>query len=143
MDAQNLFEKFKLNPIKLGGELIATSAEDFEKQYRLFFSKNEAKIVQSVIYVSYIDKPIKRLKGESNILYIGQTIQGLAKRNLYYAKKESEGGNWQRYEFIFSQCLAIKILFAEVNDPKSLEKEFLKAYFTEHLEIPPMNRMSI
>ncbi len=142
MDANELFIKHAITPKKLSGELNGQDGPDFKLKYRDFFSQQDARVAKGVVYVWSAEKPITRLRGSSTILYIGKTVQTLHMRNIIYAKWESREESWKRYGHIFKTYGPIKVFYAERDDPKKTESEFLKSYYESHLELPPMNRMS-
>jgi hypothetical protein len=120
-------------------ELKKDNSQDFINQFRKMFSQPKAFEARGVVYVWYTENPVTRLKGESNILYIGKTINSLHERNAAYANKEGSDGNWLRYAHIFKEYGTIKIVFSLQINPKEAEKKLLLQYFEDHLEFPPMN----
>jgi hypothetical protein len=85
-----------------------------------------------------------RLRGESDILYIGSTKSegGLKKRLQHYFhpgptqwtnRRINELANKYRMEVAWCPC----------SEPRNLEHELLKRYLKEHDELPPFNHAGI
>jgi len=131
---------------KLPGNLDSRDRVGFEDQFRNLFSSEEARQAKGVVYAWVTQKPILRLRGGSNIVYIGRTKQTLSDRHRKYAKKEaSPPYNWPRYDFIIPQFGPITVMYADAasiaKTPEGAEEELLRQYFAEHLEYPPFNMM--
>lgn len=120
--------------------LDAKNQADFERQFQTVFSCPQARDERGVVYVWTTVKPIPRLKSESNIVYIGRTINTLFERHHRYASLEASEGNWRRYEHIIDNYGPISVWYAVHQDPVKAERDLLKRYFHEHLEMPPLNR---
>ena len=137
---------------KLAGNLNSRDRAEFENQFRDLFSSSEARHAKGVVYAWVTQKPIPRLRGESNIVYIGRTEQTLSDRQRKYAKRENSDYNWARYEFIIPQFGAITVMYAdaaaiaktsEKEPEKAAEAALLNLYFKDHLEYPPLNEIGI
>lgn len=132
----------------LDGKLDAKRPEEFENQFEEVFSCQKARGNKSVIYIWATERPIPRLCGESNIVYIGKTKQTLCDRYCKYAslfasiKGDEDKYNWRRYGHIMRNSGPIKIYFAVTSDPKGKESELLKEYYDDHFEYPPANSAS-
>lgn len=142
MTEAELFNSLKLHYETLPGTLDARTSEDFVMQFRAMFSQPEAKRAVGVLYVWATQRSIPRLKGHSNVIYIGKTTQSLRQRHRRYAEIEGAPGNWNRYSHIIEAFGRISVHYASHADPKEAERKLLKLYLGEHLEIPPLNRMS-
>ncbi|MBI4811653.1 MAG: hypothetical protein HY800_09495 [Ignavibacteriales bacterium] len=142
MNAIDILKKFSLSIKQLEGQIDAQSNSEFECQFREFFSTPTAKSAANCAYVWYTQKPILRLKDSSDIIYIGETIQSLHARYSRYAAVEASDSNFARYYHIISNFGPIKVYYYECDKPKDREREMLKMYFQNHLEIPPLNRKS-
>lgn len=142
MTETELFNTLGLHYHTLPGKLDARTAENFVKQFREMFSQPEAKRAVSVVYVWATQRGVDRLKGHSNVVYIGKTTQSLRQRHRRYAEIEGAPGNWCRYGYIIEAFGRISVHYASHADPKEAERKLLKLYLGEHLEIPPLNRMS-
>ena len=139
MTADELFADFGVAVRNLEGELSATDSDSFTRQFREICSCEPATKLNSIVYVWYTDKAIPRLRGESNVVYIGQTKQTFRGRHYRYAALEGSESNLERYRHIIRKFGPIKIMCAEVASPRQTEKEMLKRYWKEHLEFPPVN----
>jgi len=142
MNAIDILKKFSLSIKQLEGQINAQSSSEFERQFRELFSTPTAKSAANCVYVWYTQKPIHRLKDLSNIIYIGETIQSLHARHAGYAAVEANDSNFARYHHIISNFGPIEVYYCECDKPKDRERELLKMYFENHLEIPPLNRKS-
>lgn len=109
--------------------------EDFIKQYRR--SLEQTKGITGVVYVFKSEKPIPRLKGTSNILYIGETKYDVWNR---YNVKNDTNIFWHVYSHVVKKYGAIFIDVYVTDNTKETEKIFLQQYFQEYKELPPINR---
>lgn len=83
-----------------------------------------------------------RLKGDSDILYIGSTTKGLRNRlRQYLTPGPSQWTNIRVNEY--ANRNPVEFSFLANDDPKSLEYELLIKYMSEHEELPPLNFSSI
>lgn len=97
------------------------------------------------VYIIRTDKSFGRLKGSSDILYIGKTnTKGGFKTRMkqYFNPGPSQLTNIRINNFLNNNHVFMEILFLKDNDPESLERDLLKKYMEEHLELPPFNRNS-
>jgi hypothetical protein len=78
------------------------------------------------------------------VIYIGKTINSMRDRHYGWAKIESEGNNWLRYNFIITNFGPITFMVTPcttfASNPAFAEIELFKGYFESHLEAPPLNR---
>ncbi len=139
MNDSELLEKINCPIQCLDGEIKATTDEEFKSQFRSIFSSAKAKSERGVVYMWFTNEGIPRMSGESNIIYIGKTINTLYERLHRWADVEGSNGNWKRYKYIMKKFGPIKVKFAKIANPREAEKNLLKIYFNEHLEYPPMN----
>ena len=106
------------------------------------FSTIDGSEVPSVkgVYVFKTEEQFCRLKGESNILYIGYT-DNLQRRLIENYKKGKGGKTTQRIRSYINDTYSeiAKIGWIE-NAPKEKEVELLKWYEKDHHELPPWNR---
>ena len=97
----------------------------------------ETKGVAGVVYILKTELPIPRLKGVSDILYIGETKHDIWSR--YYAEQDAN-----KFWSVFSHALdnygAICINVYQTSNNKITEKVFLQQYYQSYLELPPLNR---
>lgn len=113
---------------------------DFEKQFKAAFGSDEARGASNVIYIWTTEKPIKRVRGESQVLYIGKTTQSLYRRHYGYYSVEANNWNWKRYKHILKRYGNIHFYYKTFDkDLLKLEKDLIWSYFTHHLEYPPIN----
>lgn len=141
-------------------------SDDFKSPWRKWIKlTNELKITEENIeliqkethkkngvYVVKVSKSIKRVKGKSDIVYIGRGVLNNRLRRLlklfpaYVTKKTKK----QRLLFARKALLNLVIhLNADVwvtykitDRHKELEKELLQRYQDDHIELPPLNRSS-
>lgn len=139
MNAQELFQTTDAYPETIDGQLDASTPELFANQYRTLFLKKSDRRAKGLVYIYWTTKLIPRLKDASNIVYIGQTKHSLATRLAKYAKDESTGGNWERYEHIIRTYGPIRISYVLQSQPRKTESSLLLRYFHSHLEAPPLN----
>jgi hypothetical protein len=103
---------------------------------------------KSGVYIVMIQNNIKRLRGESNILYIGRSrnLQRRMKYLLKYFLPSDFVGNWGRH----TARNAIKVIIEETDykpeitycvfdNYKEMESRLLQAYCKNHIEGPPLN----
>jgi hypothetical protein len=100
------------------------------------------------VYAICSDKNIPRLRGSTNLVYVGSTkcLGGVSDRTRLYSYEYPSG---RHAHLIKSRCQALitdghtltlrwlprKLLF----EVRKLESEFLAQHLTEHLEYPPFN----
>jgi len=138
-DVKSLFSQSNLQQIDLNGCFDAITPNEFVEQFRKIFNQDLAQSTVKVVYIWYTEKPIPRLSGQSNIIYIGKTNQSLSLRHTKYAQVEGRDLNWKRYENIIKNFGPIRVSYAECDNPLQYEKSFLVKYFKCHLELPPLN----
>ncbi len=126
----------------LDGEVNANSSKDFIGQFQDLFGCQKAKQSQGVVYAWVTDAPIPRLRGKSNIIYIGKTIHSLYARHHRWAEVEGNEYNWPRYKQIIEEYGPIRVYFLPTSDPKAKESALLEKYYFDHCEYPPVNRAS-
>jgi hypothetical protein len=126
----------------LDGELNADSSKSFVDQFKKVFSCQKAKEAKGVVYVWVTTAAVPRLRGKSNILYIGKTMHSLFDRYHRWAETEGNKYNWHRYRHIIGEYGPIKVFFSSDVDAKMRESELLARYYDDHCEYPPVNRTS-
>ena len=138
MNCPDIFQQFDLKPIQLDGELDGQSEQELIGQMVQILSQKHAQQYKGIVYVWSTQRPIPRLRGESNIIYIGQTKKSIHGR---YARFKEELADWSlpRYEHIISIYGPIVFFLASSDNPKDGEAQFLKSYYWDHLEAPPFN----
>jgi len=121
--------------------ITASSFEEFKNQFSTLLKDEYYSKTESVVYIWKVEKPIPRLIGESNILYIGRTKNSFSSR--YSTKKamEIELGYYESvYQHVIQTYGSISIEIRSVSDTKLAETIALHEYFNCHRELPPMNR---
>ena len=127
-------EKIKISMPK------TSSREEFKRSFEAVFGSKQARTAKNVTYFWYVENYIPRLKGESNILYIGKTKQTLYQRHFRYSETETNNFNWSRYKHILEKYGDIYVCFHHSDkDPRELEKLLLTKSFFDHCELPPIN----
>ena len=109
--------------------------EAFIAQYRSAIA--ETKGISGVVYILKTERPIPRIKGESEILYIGETKHDVWSR---YCAEEDTNEFWSVYSHSIDNYGAIYMDVYQTSNNKKTEKIFLKQYYQSHLELPPINR---
>jgi hypothetical protein len=90
------------------------------------------------IYIMKHIEPFGRLRGTSDILYIGSTTSSIRQRLLGYLNP----GPTQRTNIRINKMLQkynIRISWHKMDHPKELETQLLEQYYKEHDEQPPFN----
>jgi len=129
------------------------NSSDLKKNNLIWYTfslKNKENILERStldigVYIIRTDKSFGRLKGSSDILYIGKTnAKGGFKTRMkqYFNPGPSQLTNIRIKNFLSNNRVFMEISFLKNNDPESLERDLLKKYVEEHLELPPFNRNS-
>ncbi|SES89291.1 hypothetical protein [Thorsellia anophelis] len=140
MNQDNLYELVN-SFYHLSGKIESLSINSFSD----VLGSEEAKNVSNVIYFLIAEKPITRLKGESRILYIGQTSSSISKRysNSTINKMIKTKANKLKYGHVLQNYGGIEIAYCYHNQfgdsLNEAEGQFLWWYFQNHLEYPPFN----
>ena len=101
------------------------------------------------VYAFRLKKSFGRLRGTSDILYIGMCNQnaevnrrpGLWHRLNNY--RQNLGGGSKRLkdvERLFGGKSCIQYSYVPCDSPREVERALLANYYEKHLEIPPLNR---
>ena len=94
------------------------------------------------VYVMRLNRVFGRLKGESDILYVGST-DDLHQRivNNYWRGRGGETTKRIRnYLFSKNYLSQVEVSWVVCQSPKNLEAKILERYENEHHELPPWNR---
>jgi len=137
--------KFYTLPDKI--EIEKHLKELTQDSFKKVISSKESKNARNVIYIWRAEKNIPRVKGESNIIYIGQTKRSIFERHGSYSKLlASSEANKQKFNDIVRKYGAITISYINYNEYTALGKnllcaegQFLWWYFQNHSEYPPIN----
>lgn len=122
-------------------QITAQTIDEFKEQFTTILNSEEAKSIKNVIYFFRSEKPIPRVNGENNILYIGKTKNTLQSRYLPSKSFDIECLVFEKfYSYVIKQYGGISIEIRQTNDNKKEECDELQKYRTQHLEYPPLNR---
>lgn len=127
--------EFVTNYVRGATPIFSNEIEIFKQQYRA--SLKETKGINGVVYVFRTEKVVPRLKGYSNIIYIGETKYDAWSR---YTVKNDVNAYWPVYSHIVDLYGPIYIDVYMSNDHKVTERRFLSQYHHEYKELPPLNR---
>jgi hypothetical protein len=82
-------------------------------------------------------RPVGRLRGTSDLIYIGQgDLQARLKAN---SRSDFEDTGWI-FHLIVKEGLQLEVRCYRSNNTKCDEEQLLLRYLREHLELPPANR---
>jgi len=103
------------------------------------------------VYMIRAPKPLPRVLGSSNVVYIGQAgggvragKQGIGPGNggpgrLFNTRGPDESVR-ERIEAMFAgQEFSLECAFVDREDPEVIEERLLRAYLDDHCELPPAN----
>lgn len=126
--------------ISLPEKIVSVSEESFRKVY----ASEAAEKAKSIVYVLRSEKAFCRLKGQSNVLYIGQTKHSFSKRYAPYAKLHATSqANKLKFDHIIENYGPISVAISDFSVfGKTLlqaEGQLLWWYFENHCEYPPIN----
>ncbi len=143
MNLKSALQKFQ----RLEPELSASgSKESYRDELKALFAIELARTVRNIIYVWQSKKEIPRVKGKNSILYIGKTSQSLTERYSRYINILSDGDNWVRDSYIMKEYGPITVSICDYSKLAETladaEKNLIRLYFQEHLELPPQNYSS-
>lgn len=124
----------------LPGSIDELSVEAFEAVY----GSEDAAKAEGVLYVFLSQKPVPRLVGKSNILYIGQTKGSFKARRKKDAKLHATSkANSLKYGAIIKNYGPITVRVVDFKKygetGQEAEGQFLWWYFQNHCEYPPLN----
>lgn len=129
---------------KLPGSIKShNSNENFLREFKQLFGSQEAKNTGSVLYAFFCEKKIPRVKGDSNVIYIGKTKQLLEGR--YWCSWTE--GRWsdaarEFFNYVIKHYGPVRLAYLVINEAQSLkeaESDLLKNYYELHMELPPKN----
>jgi len=89
-------------------------------------------------------KPFGRLRGCSDLIYIGKTEgkNGIYGRLLAYFRKPGRTNFTNQRIIKFAKKYEFEISWVPTDKPQDLEMRLLKIYEEDHDELPPLNRTS-
>lgn len=117
------------------------SSKNLAAEFKELFGSDEAKKDKCVVYFFISHKPIPRVKGESNILYIGKTNQSLNQRYFRHADKLASNRNGEFYKHIIDTYGGISVGYITTDNPKTTEAKYFKKYCEYFLEYPPKSKV--
>jgi hypothetical protein len=120
---------------------IITSSENLIEEFKELFSSDEAKQDKGIVYFFKSQKAIPRVKGESDILYIGKTKQTLNSRYLTHATKLATNRSGNFYKYIIENFGGISLGYIRTDTPKITESLYFKEYCNNFLEYPPKSKV--
>ena len=94
------------------------------------------------VYCIRLQKAICRVKGKSDIAYIGSATHEFKTRFRGYMKPGPTQRTNKRVKG-FSEKYKLEVSFLVTNKPKYYEGLLLEAYLADHDELPPLNRSGI
>jgi hypothetical protein len=132
--------------IEIPGKITPRTPDEFINQFNKLLDNKEANEIKGIVYLWLAEKPVKRLKGECRILYIGKTNKTFAERYRGKIQEEIQYDNWPRIDHIIKEYDSISFLVipcTELNEtnPERAEGELLKQYFQTFFERPPLNKL--
>lgn len=89
-------------------------------------------------------KPFWRLRGSSDIIYIGKTEgkKGIYERLLAYFRKPGRTNFTNQRIIKMAKKYEFEISWVQTDKPQDLEMRLLRIYEEDHDELPPLNRSS-
>lgn len=122
-------------------QITATTKEEFADQFRNLLNQEKSRNLSNIIYKWKVENDIPRMKGASNILYIGQSTRTLHARYSPAAKFNIELDYFDHYyKYAIEQYGSLTIEIIAVEDAKLREWQELDQYHSKHCEHPPLNR---
>ena len=85
---------------------------------------------------------VGRVRGESDIVYLGSTIDGFKRRFRSYMHPGIRQKTSQRVK-AFSQRYSLEVSFLPIAKPRVWESIMMDMYLGDHDELPPLNHQSI
>lgn len=139
LDKTNLYEEVQ-RFIVLPGVIDKVTTDSFAE----VFGSSAANQQKNIVYLILTEKPIPRVVGLSNIVYIGQTKHSLRNRYFRYSGTFSTGtANKHKYQNIIEHYGPIRIAVSSYerygDSPREAECQLLWWYFQNHCEYPPVN----
>ena len=125
--------------VMLSKTIITTN--DLTDEFKELFNSPEAKEGKGVVYFFMSEKPIPRICGESNILYIGKTKNTIRTRYFQYAENLASKKNGTFYKYIIKNYGGLKMGYVVTKTPRATENEFFNEYYKTYLEYPPKSKV--
>jgi len=141
MNYEDVIKHESLSNMQLAGTLTATEVNELKVQLKTILNADQTMRQAGIVYFLITTKPVPRLRGESDIIYIGQSKYTLKDRYQDKIHQECDDYNWRRYEYILKECRnPIRIFVTDCLKPAETEYLLIKRYYNEHLDLPPLNR---
>ena len=115
-----------------------------EETFRRVYGDDAAGSEKNIVYLLRTARPIPRLRGRSDVVYIGQTKDTFRQRYLPSAKLHATSkANSLKFGYIVEQYGPIRIAVASYtaygDSLLKSEGQLLWWYFQNHCEYPPVN----
>jgi len=124
---------------QLPGTIDSLNEESFKNVHR----SDLAKTSRNIVYVWRAKKSFSRYRGESDILYIGQTKQTFSQRYNNHHKWINTAANSLKYRHALDEYGGMTISVCDYKlfgtDLRNAEGQLLWWYFQNHHEYPPFN----
>ena len=121
-------------------KITAKTSEEFEAQLEQFLKLPECASTKGIIYFLRVEKPIPRKVGDSDILYIGKSINSLNDRYMKSGAFNIEMGYFEKYyKKAIEKYGGMYFEVKKSDNPKSSEDEQLEIFRNKHGELPPIN----
>ena len=95
-------------------------------------------------YVLRLNSRLERLRGKSDILYIGCTEKSIRKRIRRHLKGMGKKTAWRIHQNLMDRGYLDHVeaswVISSREEARELEKRLLKGYEKDHEELPPWNR---
>ena len=134
-----MLKKFDFITPPIGKEI--STSDQFYHYMRDVVLESDAAKVESIVYVWHTEAEFYRMKGKSNILYIGKTVNSLRDRYRNKNSLEIEKEYFSvYYKYAVEAYGPIKIGIINSEEPELDEKKLLLEYRDKHKELTPLNR---
>jgi len=130
-----MLSTFEINGLLSGKKLR------FEKWYPFENSLQHA-TNENGVYCIKMQNAVGRVRGKSDIAYIGSATKGFKSRFRGYMKPGPTQKTNIRVKW-FSKKYKLKVSFLVTDKPKFYESLLLEAYIADHDELPPLNHSGI
>lgn len=138
----SLFYKVLQNHFR---ELPGRVTEATPAAFSSVFDSAEARKQGNIVYLYRTERTFPRLRGDTDILYVGQTKQTFQARYARYAELlATSAGNGPKYKAIIAAHGPIRIEVCDFSvfgsKLRDAEAQLLWWYFQCHCEFPPVNK---
>ena len=129
-----------ISGIKMLSKVI-TKTDDLANEFKELFNSPEAKEGKGIVYFFMSEKPIPRVSGESNILYIGKTKNTIRTRYFQHSESLASKKNGIFYKYIIENYGGLKMGYVVTETPRETENELFNEYYKTYLEYPPKSKV--